>query len=62
MLFDFIAFIGFERFCYFVAMLEFDETVELEDAIAYAGVSKFPARVKCASIAWKAFEGTLESE
>jgi len=41
---------------------EFDETVELEDAIAYAGVSKFPARVKCASIAWKAFEGTLESE
>jgi len=42
---------------------EFDEEVELEDAIAYQGVSKFPARIKCASIAWKAFEDTLkESE
>ena len=41
---------------------EFDESVELEDAVAYGGVKKFPARVKCASIAWKAFEGTLESE
>jgi len=39
---------------------EYDETVELEDAIAYQGVAKFPARVKCASIAWKAFEGTVE--
>lgn len=39
---------------------EYDESVELEDAIAYQGVRKFPARVKCASIAWKAFEGTLE--
>ena len=42
---------------------EYDESVELEDAVAYTGVRKFPARVKCASIAWKAFEGTLnESE
>jgi SUF system NifU family Fe-S assembly protein len=42
---------------------EFDEEVELEDAIAYSGVRKFPARIKCASIAWKAFEDTLkESE
>ena len=42
---------------------EYDENVDLEEAIAYQGVSKFPARVKCASIAWKAFEGTLkESE
>ena len=39
---------------------EYDETVELEDAIVYSGVKKFPARIKCASIAWKAFEGTLE--
>ena len=39
---------------------EFDENVELEDAIVYQGVRKFPARIKCASIAWKAFEGTLE--
>ena len=39
---------------------EYDENVELEDAIVYQGVRKFPARIKCASIAWKAFEGTLE--
>ena len=41
---------------------EFDENVELEDAVVYSGVRKFPARIKCASIAWKAFEGTLEEE
>lgn len=41
---------------------EYDETVELEDAVVYSGVKQFPARIKCASIAWKAFEGTLESE
>lgn len=41
---------------------EFDETVDLEEAVVYSGVKQFPARVKCASIAWKAFEGTLESE
>ena len=39
---------------------EYNEEVELEDAIAYSGVKKFPARIKCASIAWKAFEGTLD--
>ena len=39
---------------------EYDKSINLEEAIAYKGVSKFPARIKCASIAWKAFEGTLE--
>ncbi len=38
----------------------FDEDAELEDALAFQGVTKFPARVKCASIAWKAFEETLK--
>ena len=33
--------------------LEPDEEV-LEDAIAFAGVSKYPARIKCALIAWMA--------
>ena len=28
----------------------------LEDAIALAGVSKFPARVKCALLSWMAFK------
>ena len=32
-----------------------DEDV-LEDAVALAGVSKFPARVKCALLSWMAFK------
>lgn len=32
-----------------------DEEV-LEDAIAFAGVAKFPARVKCALLSWMAFK------
>ena len=39
---------------------DYDKSVELKDAIVYQGVNKFPARIKCASIAWKAFEGTME--
>lgn len=38
----------------------YDDSVDLEEAIVYQGVRQFPARIKCASIAWKAFEGTLE--
>lgn len=38
----------------------YDETIDLEDAFAYQGVTKFPARIKCATIAWKAFESTLK--
>ncbi|WP_441249787.1 Fe-S cluster assembly sulfur transfer protein SufU [Kitasatospora sp. McL0602] len=34
---------------------EGDEDV-LEDAIAFAGVSKFPARVKCALLSWMAWK------
>lgn len=41
----------------------YDENLDLEEAVVYDGVRKFPARIKCASIAWKAMEGTLkESE
>mgnify|MGYP006272577589 CR=1 FL=1 len=32
-----------------------DELV-LEDAVAFAGVSKFPARIKCALLGWMAFK------
>ncbi|GAA4895368.1 nitrogen fixation NifU-like protein [Stackebrandtia albiflava] len=35
--------------------IEPDEDV-LEDAVAFAGVSKFPARVKCALLSWMAFK------
>lgn len=35
--------------------VEPDEEV-LEDAIAFAGVSKYPARIKCALLAWMAWK------
>ena len=35
-----------------------DEAV-LEDAVAFAGVAKYPARVKCALLAWMAFKDAL---
>lgn len=35
--------------------VEPDEDV-LEDAVAFAGVAKFPARVKCALLSWMAFK------
>jgi len=35
-----------------------DEEI-LEDAIALAGVSKFPARVKCALLGWMAFKDAV---
>jgi nitrogen fixation protein NifU and related proteins len=28
----------------------------LEDAVAFAGVSKYPARIKCALLGWMAFK------
>jgi nitrogen fixation NifU-like protein len=31
----------------------------LEDAVVLAGVSKFPARVKCALLGWMAFKDAL---
>jgi nitrogen fixation protein NifU and related proteins len=35
--------------------VEPDEAV-LEDAVAFAGVARYPARVKCALLAWMAFK------
>jgi nitrogen fixation NifU-like protein len=32
-----------------------DEAI-LEDAVAFAGVSKFPGRIKCALLGWMAFK------
>ena len=33
-----------------------DDSIDLGDLEALAGVSKFPARIKCATLAWKAME------
>lgn len=38
--------------------VEPDEDV-LEDGIAFAGVAKYPARVKCALLGWMAFKAAL---
>ena len=38
--------------------IEPDEDV-LEDGIAFAGVAKYPARVKCALLGWMAFKDAV---
>ena len=48
----------------FLAMMQSKGQVEpdeerLEDGIAFAGVAKFPARVKCALIGWSAFRDAV---
>lgn len=41
---------------------EIDDEEELEEALVYQGVCKFPARVKCATISWKALEKLVDGE
>src|ERR1700749_3517509 len=41
--------------------LEPDEDV-LEDAVAFAGVSKYPARIKCALLGWMAWKDATAQE
>ncbi|KIL42649.1 Fe-S cluster assembly sulfur transfer protein SufU [Jeotgalibacillus soli] len=35
---------------------DYDDSIDLGDIEALQGVSKFPARIKCATLAWKAME------
>jgi len=37
-----------------------DPDIDLEEAEVFAGVRLFPARIKCASISWKAFLDTIK--
>ncbi|PKK87126.1 MAG: SUF system NifU family Fe-S cluster assembly protein [Tenericutes bacterium HGW-Tenericutes-8] len=37
----------------------YDQTILNGDALAYHGVAQFPARIKCATLAWKATEQAL---
>lgn len=39
----------------------FDEAESLGKLAAFAGVSEFPARVKCATLAWHSMKGALRS-
>jgi nitrogen fixation NifU-like protein len=52
---------AYSIFDHFVALMQSKGTVAgdeniLEDAIALAGVSKYPARIKCALLGWMAFK------
>ncbi len=40
----------------------YDESIDLEEAAVFSGIRQFPARTKCASIAWMAFLDTLDKE
>lgn len=41
---------------------EYDDSVDLGDIEALQGVSKFPARIKCATLAWKAMEKGIQNQ
>lgn len=41
---------------------DYQEDIDLGDIEALQGVSKFPARIKCATLAWKAMEKGLKEE
>jgi SUF system NifU family Fe-S assembly protein len=45
-----------------VSNQEYDQSIDLEEAEVFGGVKQFPARIKCASIAWVAFKDTLSQE
>ncbi len=49
-----------ENYLHMVANQEFDENLDFEEAAVFSGVRNFPARVKCASIAWVAFKNSME--
>lgn len=51
-----------ENFLNMVSNKNYDETLDLEEAEVFNGVKQFPARIKCASIAWVAFKDTLKKE
>ncbi|MGL4820063.1 MAG: Fe-S cluster assembly sulfur transfer protein SufU [Bacilli bacterium] len=50
-----------ETFSLVVQGKDYDDDIDLGDIEALTGVSKFPARIKCATLAWKALEKGIES-
>ena len=49
-----------ENYVHMVKGEDFDCEMCMGDAIVYQGVSQFPARFKCATIAWKALDKALD--
>ena len=46
----------------FLKLMKSDTNVsyeELDDAIAFAGVAKYPARIKCALLGWMALKDSI---
>ena len=50
------------NYCNMIKGEEIDDEDALEEALVYQGVAAFPARMKCATIAWKAVEELLGEE
>ena len=49
------------------SLLSVDEPIELDlseggEIVALAGVRKFPARIKCATLPWHTYEAALKGE
>lgn len=49
-------------YCNMIKGEEIEDEESLEEALVYQGVASFPARMKCATIAWKAVEEILGEE
>ncbi len=49
-------------YCNMIKGEEVEDEEALEEALVYQGVASFPARMKCATIAWKAVEEILGEE
>ena len=41
---------------------DYDDSIDLGDIEALQGVAKFPARIKCATLAWKAMEKGINEQ
>jgi nitrogen fixation protein NifU and related proteins len=41
---------------------DYDDSTDLGDIESLSGVSKFPARIKCATLAWKAMEKGVKEQ
>lgn len=51
-----------DDYCKMIKGEEIEDEDVLEEALVYQGVAQFPARMKCATIAWKAVEEILGEE
>jgi nitrogen fixation NifU-like protein len=52
----------FERFHTLVLGKDADAGKDLGQLVVFSGVSRFPVRVKCASLAWHTLKAALESD